>query len=184
MKTLATSIRASLVAAVAAGIPALAHAELPSWDKKIDTPKRFTVLKDFNDEAVLDNETGLVWERRPDPLSRGSWPYIDNECLANFTGKRLGWRPPAIEELLTLMAPLEPDKLPKGHPFELGADSRDVPRTFWTMSSKNIQPPNNDFAWVANFEPGGSLTPDVKISELHRFWCVRGGHGYDGNNVP
>jgi hypothetical protein len=47
-----------------------------------------------------------------------------------------------------------------------------------------VQPANNDFAYVANFDPGGSLFPENKISGLHRFWCVRGGHGYDGNNVP
>ena len=146
---------------------------------------RFKVLDAFNNEAVLDKETGLVWELAPELLSLGSWAFIDDECFAHFTGGRLGWRPPTIEELLSLMDPTKnlTGKLPDGHPFDLG-ESRGDTRTFWTMSSAAVQPANNDFAYVANFEPGGSLFPDNKISATHRFWCVRGGHGYDGNNVP
>ncbi len=53
-----------------------------------------------------------------------------------------------------------------------------------TMSTNNIQPANNNFAFYSNFEPGGSFNSDPKIAGLHRFWCVRSGHGYDGNNVP
>jgi hypothetical protein len=186
MTSLSASISATVVAAaVLVCVPVSVSAgQSQSWDKKIDSPSRFKVLSDFNSAAVLDRETGLVWERKPDPLSRGSWPFIDNECLANFTGGRLGWRPPAIEEVLSLMDPLQADKLPAQHPFDLGPSVRDVPRSFWTMSSDNVQPANNSFAFYANFEPGGSFNSDDKISGLHRFWCVRSGHGYDGNNVP
>ena len=34
-----------------------------NWDKKLPGDSRFTVLPDFNNQAVRDNETGLVWER-------------------------------------------------------------------------------------------------------------------------
>ncbi len=37
-----------------------AGAQLQSWDKQINGPGRFTVLGQFNNEAVLDRETGLV----------------------------------------------------------------------------------------------------------------------------
>jgi hypothetical protein len=183
--SLSACISATVIAAALVSVPvAVSAGQSQSWDKKIDNPQRFKVLADFNGDAVLDRETGLVWERKPDQLSLGSWAFIDEECLANFTGQRLGWRPPAIEELLSLMAPLQPDKLPAGHPFDLGPERRSIPRTFWAMSTNNVQPANNNFAFYANFEPGGSFSSDPKISGLHRFWCVRGGRGYDGNNVP
>ena len=35
----------------------------PSWSQQINTTKRFTVLTAFGSAAVLDNETGLVWEQ-------------------------------------------------------------------------------------------------------------------------
>jgi len=75
----------------------------------------------------------------------------------------------------------ESGKLPPGHPFDLGAVGT---RNFWTMSTNAVQPANNSFAFYAKFEPGGSFSSDDKIAGLHRFWCVRGGHGHDGNNVP
>jgi hypothetical protein len=43
-----------------------AHAiPLESWDSKINSPKRFLVLVEFNGEAVLDKETGPVLGARP-----------------------------------------------------------------------------------------------------------------------
>ena len=40
--------------------PALLLAQPQSWDKTINGASRFKVLNDFNKEAVLDRETGLV----------------------------------------------------------------------------------------------------------------------------
>jgi hypothetical protein len=42
---------------------------LPSWSQKLKCENncpRFTVLKSWDNEAVLDKETGLVWEQSPD----------------------------------------------------------------------------------------------------------------------
>src|SRR5215813_14310693 len=36
----------------------------PSWDQTLPASTRFIVLSNFNSEAVLDRETGLVWQRR------------------------------------------------------------------------------------------------------------------------
>jgi hypothetical protein len=178
-----TAFRGSVLAILVLQATPL-FAQPQRWDLKINGASRFKVLNDFNGEAVLDRETGLVWEKTPE-TSQGSWPFIDDECFSRFVGGRLGWRPPTLDELLSLMDPLQNStgKLPDGHPFELG-DSRTTSRQFWTMTTAVVQPADNNFAYVANFEPGGSFFPDPKIAPLHRFWCVRSGHGYDGNNVP
>ena len=43
-----------------------------NWDTKLPNDSRFTILPDFNNQAVRDNETGLVWERSPS-TSQASW---------------------------------------------------------------------------------------------------------------
>jgi hypothetical protein len=73
---------------------------LPAWDKKITGPGRFKVLKSFNDGAVLDKETGLVWEKTASLA--GNWRNTLRFCALRNTGGRMGWRVPALEELLTL----------------------------------------------------------------------------------
>src|SRR2546425_12223404 len=81
---------------------------VPAWDQKLRCPTeaactRFVVLTDFGSAAVLDRETGLVWERSPDPATL-DWVQAHSNCNANGTtfprpGGRLGWRLPTIQEL-------------------------------------------------------------------------------------
>lgn len=156
---------------------------IPTWDKQINDQTRFIVLNEFNNEAVFDKETGLVWERSPSP-NPVSWSYLDGFCFARYIGGRLGWRPPTIEEMLSLMDPTQndTDKLPNEHPFDIGPTNDDILRQFWTMSTDAIRPAiaGKDRAFVADFEPGGPLFSDTKIGVYHRCWCVRGRQGHDG----
>src|SRR6266478_3023456 len=91
------------------------------WDKRINNvQQRFRVLTAFNSEAVLDRETGLVWERDPS-TAPVAWPNARLFCAQKAVGGRGGWRLPAFNELASLVDPTVTNpgvpRLPAGHPF-------------------------------------------------------------------
>jgi hypothetical protein len=141
------------------------------WDKQIDGKGRFEVLKHFDDEAVLDKETGLVWERSPsDPLL---WLNAHGRCNRLTTGDRLGWRLPTLQELASLVDPsvASAPKLPAGHPFE-------NVQTFFPYWSATTAASDASSAWAVNFS-NGNLVGGVAKSNGMLVWCVRGGQGMD-----
>jgi hypothetical protein len=69
-----------------------------NWDKKLPNDARFTILADFNNQAVRDNETGLAWEPSPDTSPR-TWYDAVRACWLREVGGRMGWHLPTIEEL-------------------------------------------------------------------------------------
>lgn len=82
---------------------------VPSWNQILPANTRFIVLTNMGNAAVLDNETGLVWEQSP---SITSFPWTWNgttsaatHCNALTTGGRLGWRLPSLQELASLWYP-------------------------------------------------------------------------------
>jgi Protein of unknown function (DUF1566) len=96
----------------------------PSWDQKLQcdtqaTCPRFIVLSNWNNEAVLDRESGLVWDKTPDQFFLGPWLDAQVHCNARIVGSRAGWRLPALQELGSLLDPSAPAPLhlPAGHPF-------------------------------------------------------------------
>jgi hypothetical protein len=142
-----------------------------SWDTVINGPTRFKVLAGFTSAAVLDKETGLVWERSPDPQPR-TWLVAHRFCVdrAVGNGSRKGWRLPTVQELLTLMDPTrDVPFLPPGHPF-IGVQS-DV---YW---SATVFGENPALAWGAGFE--NNLTaPGARFAGKDQallVWCVRSG---------
>ena len=96
---------------------------LPADDGPADgcNSSRFTRV--FGGVAVLDKETGLVWERSPD--ERGvavEWATASGRCIKRTLGNRLGWRLPTVEELLSLYDPTatvfsSQPRISSGHPF-------------------------------------------------------------------
>ena len=142
----------------------------PSWDQTLPASTRFIVLTNFGSAAVLDRETGLVWEKSP-ILSSFIWSSAQFHCNRLTTGGRLGWRLPTLQELASLVDPsvLPGPTLPSGHPFS-NVQSSD----YWSATSFAG---GNAFAWAVRFNDG-----DVGLVDrgtLHAAWCVRGGQGVD-----
>jgi hypothetical protein len=138
---------------------------LAAWDKKInDVTNRFVVLAAFQNAAVLDKETQLVWQRSPDSTLH-DWSTAFGTCLGKSTGGRMGWRLPTAEELTSLYVAFA---LPSGHPF-----ANVTYDAFWTATSH----PSYSAAFMM-FASGG---PAFHLkSTSHRAWCVRAGQGHDG----
>jgi len=164
----------------------------PSWDQKVtcDSPAncpRFVVLANWNNDAVLDRETGLVWERSPlAPCvsvfcvtldsGRRTWFQAQARCNQELTtGGRGGWRLPTLQELRSLVdysvAPATL-RLPLGHPFV--AVQQDL---YWssTTSTGALSTPGDLALDVEMFS--GGVFPDVKSRNGDFVWCVRGGSG-------
>src|SRR5262249_17322886 len=83
---------------------------------------RFVILSNFDSDAVLDRETGLVWARRNQPGIRVRFAH--RTCSQVIAGNRTGWRLPTAAELQSLVDTSRPKvsgqrELPLAHPFQL-----------------------------------------------------------------
>ena len=142
----------------------------PSWDQTLPAAQRFIVLANFNSQAVLDRETGLVWERSPS-TTRISREISRFDCINRVIGGHKGWRVPSVHELMSLVdpsvAPPGPT-LPAGHPFiNIGGD------LYWTATAFAFTSP---VPWEVSFTTGNA---GVNNATLRLVWCVRGGGPID-----
>lgn len=123
--------------------------------------------------AVLDNETGLVWDRSPSP-DVWRWDSAVRRCHIREVGGRYGWRLPTVEELASLLDPSQTSpSLPEGHPFlnsHVGPNN-----TYWTQTTDSRY---TTYAWFVEFD-SGIVDADSKEG-FRSSWCVRGGHGTGG----
>jgi Protein of unknown function (DUF1566) len=143
----------------------------PSWSQTLPASTRFIVLSNFNNAAVLDRETGLVWQRNPTGSAQ-NWVNAAISChTLNGTlapGGRLGWRLPSVEELGSLMDQTQPDPpLPAGHPFQ-GIEAS----YYWTATTAEGDP---EVAYTVDFFFGGAFGQASKSALRLFVWCVRGG---------
>jgi hypothetical protein len=155
---------------------------LPAWSQKLradDGPNgdkcnssRFKCVMDG--EAILDKETGLVWERSPINSANGwlTWNGGQWSCSSVYRGGRAGWRLPTISELLSLedYCPIQTLdlRLPCGHPF---INVTSEYRRFWSATTWFFDS-NRALSW----SPYDGYDSVDKTIELWR-WCVRGGIG-------
>lgn len=145
----------------------------PSWDQKLPAATRFIVLTDWTDEAVLDRETGLVWEKATNDAI--PWNNAREACMGKRTGGRMGWRLPSVPELASLVNPTPPPPplprfaLPAGHPFHLAPILK-----YWSATTDAVNPAQ---AWGVDFILGSVQVANK--TEGQGVWCVRGGMNAD-----
>lgn len=158
--------------AVSAAAAEGADSSRRSWSKAINAPARFAVLKAFDNAAILDVETGLVWERAPDTRDY-LFKYAREHCAQLVLGGRMGWRLPVLHELMSLVDLGAVPTLPKGHPFRLGDRPFDpyVSRNFWSGTMDSFM-----FAKKVDLGDGSivSANGQVPSNVAFRVWCVRG----------
>lgn len=139
-----------------------------AWDHT-DLP-RFQLLASFANQAVLDRETGIVWQRSPSTVTF-TWFAAQDRCNRLPIATRMGWRLPTIQELTSLLSVgAPPNNLEPGHPFT------NVPafgEIIWSSTSS-----------AANANNGWSLTLPQTVNTLPktiqgRCWCVRFRQGPD-----
>ena len=139
----------------------------PAWSQNLRASERFQLV--LASAAVLDKETGLVWEKSPDTTTR-TWTSAIAYAYAKNVGDRKGWRLPTVEELASLVDPTQSNPaLPSGHPF-----TNVQSNVYWSSTTSVVDTSN---AWVVLFS-SGYVGYDGK-SYGDYVWCVRGGHGYD-----
>lgn len=181
ISTLAICTSLVLVAPVGAENPLTidptTQPHLKSWSNIIpNAARRFIVLADFNNEAVLDRETGLVWEQTPQ-TSTVLWGGNDGArwaCVNKNVGGRKGWRLPSIPELASIIDPANANTngiptLPTGHPFI------NVQSAFYWSATAFADDPM--FAWVVWF--GNGYVSNNNKSYSYHVWCVRGSMNAD-----
>jgi hypothetical protein len=146
----------------------------PSWDQQLPAATRFIVLSNWNSEAVLDRETGLVWQRSPLLLGAQTLRNASQFCLFP-KGNRAGWRLPTVNELASLFDPANNPPLPSGHPFlGLPADRA----IFWSATASFGEDGWQRAVGYTTFTSGVQfVTPSVFVSPENTafVWCVRGG---------
>jgi hypothetical protein len=151
----------------------------PTWSQKLPASERFELVLPIIEvsggvkitvyKAMLDKETGLVWERFPDTTKR-DWVAACAHCYRKEVGGRKGWRLPTVEELASLVDTTSTSPaLPTGYPFP------NVQSSYYWSSSTHASSTGN--AWLVYFN-SGFVNDGDKGTDLY-VWCVRGDHGHD-----
>ncbi len=148
------------------------------WDTNNPSATRFTVLAAIPG-AVLDNNTGLVWEQAPDGTPR-NWATATAYCVNKKVGDTVGWRLPSVVELKSVQdgatgaaAPFVPASA-----FTLSTSDTTpgVQSAFYWSATSNAEFPT--FAWFVDFGNGG-VGAGGKANGNGHAWCVRGGMNAD-----
>jgi hypothetical protein len=157
----------------------------PKWDQKLRADNgsatgcnssRFTCI--FDDKAVRDNETGLVWSQ---PIGSSlQFRQAFEACETLTDGGRFGWRLPSVTELRSLQVAPVPDVapidlLPAGHPFLHISNDAYWSSTPWPTAADSVAALR--FFFGSPCSPGlcGLERRRTTAGDTAQTWCVRGG---------
>jgi hypothetical protein len=131
-------------------------------------------------EAVLDKETGLVWQRTLSDYS-DPWSQARYWCNNLSLGGRQGWRLPTVNEMASILD-WSVHGLPNGHPFTVQTPQSGY---WWTSTTVDrwyaADGSVYDYThWAYCIPVFGSIvsTCQKRFDDLY-IWCVRGGLGVD-----
>jgi len=133
-----------------------------NWDKNLPSASRFTILSTFNHEAVCDNNTGLVWEKDPDPADVG-WQSATDTCAVKSVGGTVGWRLPSFIELKSVQDPSLARPFVPVNIFSVQAWN------YWSATTEATHP-GTSRGW--DFFTGVNFT--AAWNNKFKYWCVRG----------
>jgi hypothetical protein len=144
----------------------------PSWSQKLPASVRFIVLSDWDNAAVLDKETGLVWERTPVP-DKKKYDVLFVQCLESKVGNRSGWRLPKAHELASLIDPSATSypTLPLGHPFSMPRKDYTDQWRYWTS---DVFPFATQYYITISLDNVNQRYRGYTLKENASSWCVRG----------
>jgi hypothetical protein len=147
----------------------------PTWSQALPDAQRFELV--LEDAAVLDKQTGLVWERTPN-TAKYDWKGAISHCTQLEVGHRKGWHLPTIEQLMSLGS---------ADLFNVAFPYGDGRVNLWSVTTNFYAPQS---AWAL----GGSMfapavlvdkTSDIVVHpsgggvDCYYAWCVR-----DGQSLP
>lgn len=135
------------------------------WDANKPSASRFTVLAEFGNVAVRDNNTGLVWEQMPTTML--NWTDARFQCLNKAVpalGGTRGWRLPSVTELTSLIDPSLPA------PYVPTVFAGVQVGNYW--SSTTIADGGSLNKFSVSFQDG--TVGSTNKGNPNNVWCVRG----------
>jgi uncharacterized protein DUF1566 len=136
-----------------------------NWDQNLQSTSRFIVLSVFGGAAVLDGNTGLVWEQAPNAGTL-TWSNATSYCVNRTVGGAVGWRLPSVIELKSVQDPSLPEPVVPTSVFT-GVQAT----AYWTATTAGSDATS---AWIVFFSSSPANTIiGVKTNSLPA-WCVRG----------
>jgi Protein of unknown function (DUF1566) len=140
------------------------------WDTNHPSASRFTTA--FHG-AVLDKNTGLVWEQAPDATVFATRSDAAVACVNRNVGGTRGWRLPSVVELTSLIDPSLPPPFVPASIFTIVSPTPSSP-LFWSATS-GVEITGS--VWIVDLQFGRADAVNGAAPVLA--WCVRGGMNAD-----